>query len=139
VNHRSLHSGAARALPAIVAGLLAACSSTQLRTTGDYCAATPAPGMARVVLNRPSGFVGGGARMPVFDDGQPIGEVGNGGRLCWDRHPGLAYVTAAAPAGVASNFGGGTGMAVQASIRAGETLVIEAPLADVWRVSSQGR
>ena len=71
---------------------LSGCASTRSYTPVDFCSQPVNPAMARVVLSRTSSFYGGGVGMLVFDNGQPIGDIGSGGRLCWDRFPGKAVI-----------------------------------------------
>ncbi|MEJ2612588.1 MAG: hypothetical protein P8179_21640 [Candidatus Thiodiazotropha sp.] len=72
--------------------LLDGCASTTLYTPLDYCANPIGTGMARIVLDRPSGAGGAGAKR-IFDSGQVIGDIGPWGKICWDRYPGKAIIT----------------------------------------------
>src|SRR5262245_46760826 len=62
----------------------------------DGCAATnqfvprprndlPPPGKAIIRVQRPSGGLGSGRAVTVRDNGTPIGELGPGGELAWER------------------------------------------------------
>ena len=72
---------------------ISGCASTTSFTPVDFCSQSVNPAMARVVLSRTSSFYGGGAGLLVFDNGQPIGDIGSGDRLCWDRFPGKAVIS----------------------------------------------
>lgn len=68
------------------------CASTTRFTPIDYCSQPVNPEMARIILTRVNEFGGGGAIIRIFDNEQPLGDVGPGGRLCWDRYPGITIL-----------------------------------------------
>lgn len=78
---------------ALIALVLSGCVSTVRFTPVDYCKQPVDPKMARIVVSRNSSMVGGGAGMRIFDNDQPIGDVGSGEKLCWDRYPGVSVIT----------------------------------------------
>lgn len=49
--------------------------------------------MARIQLDRISGFVGGGRSPSIRDNGVKIGDIGNGGTLIWERPEGESCLT----------------------------------------------
>ena len=72
----------------------------------DGCAATnqfvprprndlPPPGKAIIRVQRPSGGLGSGRSVTVRDDGTPIGDLGPGGELAWERPGGSATLSLA--------------------------------------------
>ncbi len=113
----------------LVAITVASCASTVSFAPAEHCAVAIPPGMARVVAVRTSSALGGAGRFGVLDDGQPIGELGPGGRVCWLRHPGTAYVTATIPARTPH-----TARDIDVKLGAGETAVLEISLGDPWKV-----
>lgn len=69
------------------------CAGTQSFTPNDFCSTPIGINMARIVMSRRSGFAAGSAvRFRITDDDQPMGDVGPGGQLCWDRYPGIAHI-----------------------------------------------
>ena len=68
------------------------CTSTVRFTPVDFCSQPVNSAMARIVMSRESSSYGGAIGLRIFDNGQPIGEIGRGGRLCWDRFPGKAAI-----------------------------------------------
>lgn len=108
---------------------LGGCAATSANLTGrDYCAAPVGAGMSRVEVQRPWAFAAGGAPLFVFDDDQIIGKLENSGRLCWDRHPGIAYLEyhVAHPESAFAR-------SVEFPVAAGEKVVIEVTPAEGWR------
>jgi hypothetical protein len=77
----------------IVASLSIGCASTKFYTPEDFCKKPANDQMARIILDRESQFTGGGGTFRVTDNDQPIGDIGPGDRLCWDRYPGTAWVS----------------------------------------------
>ena len=69
------------------------CASTVKFTPVDFCSQPVNPTMARIVVSRTSAMLAGSYAPRIFDSGQPIGEIGPGGRLCWDRFPGKAVIS----------------------------------------------
>lgn len=55
---------------------------------------------ARIYIVRPSAFIASGDGMEILDGGKPVGTVGNGGYLCWDREPEKALIGSKKSAGV---------------------------------------
>jgi hypothetical protein len=77
------------------ASILSGCSANKvLYTPRDFCESPHAKGMARIVVTRHLQFFGGGQPMLIKDMNQPIGKMKSDNRLCWDRYPGLAVVSA---------------------------------------------
>jgi hypothetical protein len=89
---------------AVAAGLLiAACGSTQQYTTrvgsahmGLSGALRPSPGKAKICVLRHRGFVGAGIAIDIADTGRPIGRIGAGRKLIWERDPGTTVIGASA-------------------------------------------
>lgn len=80
---------------ALLAVVLCGCAAaTKSYTPINYCAAPVNSSMARIIVTRRHDIVARGTALKIFDDHQPIGEVGPGGKLCWDRYPGKALITA---------------------------------------------
>ncbi len=89
----NLLNGVSGLLTVMIMCFVSACASTVRFTPVDFCSQPVNPAMARIVVTRSSSFVGGAVAARVFDNEQPIGDIGNGGRLCWDRFPGLVVLT----------------------------------------------
>ena len=68
------------------------CASTVSFTPVDFCSQPVNPAMARIVFSRSSSIVGAPEALGIFDSDQPIGSIGPGGKLCWDRFPGKALI-----------------------------------------------
>ncbi len=68
------------------------CASTINFTPEDFCEKPENQQMARIILKRSLSMVGAGVRIEIFDNYQPIGAVGPGGELCWDRYPGELFL-----------------------------------------------
>ena len=75
----------------VMCGVLG-CTSTVRFMPVDFCSQSVNPAMARIVMSRESSSYGGAIGLRIFDNGQPIGDIGRGGRLCWDRFPGKAVI-----------------------------------------------
>lgn len=56
----------------------------------------PTNGNAKIYVLRKSGFAGSGVAIRIADTGQPIGNIGSGGVLSWERAPGQVVVGASA-------------------------------------------
>jgi hypothetical protein len=56
----------------------------------------PAPGKAKICVVRRSSFMGAGIAIDIADTGRPIGRVGSGGKLIWERDPGTVVIGASA-------------------------------------------
>jgi hypothetical protein len=90
-------------LLAVISLLLTACGSTQQYTTRVDSAhmmapagLKPTPGKAKICVLRQRGFVGAGIAIDIADTGRPIGRIGAGGKLIWERDPGAAVIGASA-------------------------------------------
>jgi hypothetical protein len=83
-------------LPCIAVGLvsvlLAGCASTN--QFAPIATGPIATNSARIVVSRDKGFVGCAAAMAIADNGKPIGNIGPGGQLVWDRMAGPVDLTA---------------------------------------------
>jgi hypothetical protein len=103
--------------------LFSACASTQQYTTTvsspELTASgslKPSPGKAKICVLRRSSFVGGGIAIDIADTGRPVGRIGSGGKVIWERDPGTVVVGASA-----SNESN-----ITISAKAGEVYFIEA-------------
>lgn len=83
--------------------ILAACGSTEQYTTrvGPAHATVtgslkPSAGKAKICVLRHRGFVGAGIAIDIADTGRPIGRIGAGAKLIWERDPGTAIIGASA-------------------------------------------
>ena len=52
--------------------------------------------MGKIYILRKGKFTGSGIAFPISDNGRPIGRIGSGGILSWERPPGLCNVGASA-------------------------------------------
>ena len=93
IRRRSLNSFWGLSVAIITYGVLGCTSPTVSFTSVDFCSQPVSPAMARMVISRTSSVYGGGYPLRVFDNNQPIGDIGSGGRLCWDRFPGIAVIS----------------------------------------------
>jgi hypothetical protein len=118
----------ATAALAALSTFAAGCASTPSFAPAAHCTAAIPAGMARVVASRTSSSLGGAVPIGVHDDGQPIGELGPGGRVCWLRHAGTAFVTAYLPARAPH-----TAHDIDLPLAAGETATIETALGAPWK------
>jgi hypothetical protein len=116
-----------RALTA--AAMLAGCASTQSLAPPEHCSAPLPAGMARVIVLRVNSSLGGANSIGVHDDGQTIGQLGPGGRLCWMRHAGTAYVTAYLTAQAPHS-----GRDIDVKLEPGQTAHLEISLGDPWKL-----
>ncbi len=82
-------------LTAPAMAIFSACAGSGSFADRDYCNTPANPALSRVVLVRKWNFAGGGAKLPVTDDGQSIGWVAANGKLCWDRYPGKSRLIVA--------------------------------------------
>jgi hypothetical protein len=88
----------------LLAGCLPA-TKTKTFTPVDYCGRATEPGMARLMIKIDyQGHPGqkkywgyerrfSHSDIRIFDNDQPIGDLGGRGQLCWDRYPGRAMIT----------------------------------------------
>ena len=80
-------------LGCLLALLGAGCASTtQYVRLPDQTKAIEDPSKGRIYVMRPSGF-GSAVGMNVSDSGNPIGNTGPNGYLCWEREPGDVIVS----------------------------------------------
>jgi hypothetical protein len=116
------------------AALAAGCASTQSYAPADHCTTAIPAGMVRVTASRSSSSLGGAVPFGVHDDGQPIGELGPGGRVCWLRHAGTAHVTATIPSRTPH-----TGRDIDVKLAPGESALLEIALGEQWKLVSVRR
>ena len=120
-------------LPIAIAAALAGCASTVSYVPANHCDGAIPAGMARIVAGRP-GSAGGAIAISVHDDGQPMGRLGIGGRLCWWRLAGTAYVTAyREPAELRMAHD------IDIKVAAGETAEIRITTGSPWELVRVGR
>ncbi|MBL8316393.1 MAG: hypothetical protein JNK55_21905 [Rubrivivax sp.] len=120
--------GASAALAAMLLAV-AGCASTSVNLSGrDSCNMPLDAAMSRIEVLRPWAFGAGGAALFIFDDDQIIGKLENSSRLCWDRHPGTAYLEyhVAFPDSAFAR-------SVEFPVTAGGKTVIEVTPGDGWR------
>ena len=123
-------------LVAVLTGALvaAACASTESHVPADQCNGAIPDGMARVVVLRSNSALGGAVSIGLNDDGQPIAVLGPGGRVCWLRHAGTAYLTAyftlTAPH---------TARDIDVALAPGETASLEISIGSPWQLLRVGR
>jgi hypothetical protein len=79
------------------------CASTQQYTTrvGPADAKVsgslkPSPGKAKICVLRARRFPGSGIAIDIADTGRPVGKIGSGGKLTWERDPGTVVIGASA-------------------------------------------
>lgn len=125
----------ARLVPTLIGALLApACASTESHAPADHCTSAIPDGMARVIVLRSNSALGGAVSIGLNDDGQPIAVLGPGGRVCWLRHAGTAWLTAyftlAAPH---------TARDIEVALASGETASLEISIASPWKLLRVGR
>jgi len=123
-----------RAVAVVLGAALAGCASTVSHAPAEHCTAAIPPGMARIVATRSTSSMGGAAGIGVHDDGQPIGELGPGGRLCWLRHAGTAYVSA-----YITPQAPHTARDIDVKVAPGETVQLTIALGEPWKLVSVGR
>ncbi len=118
----------------ICALFAAACASTESHVPVDQCSGAIPDGMARVIVLRSNSGLGGAVSIGLNDDGQPIAVLGPGGRVCWLRHAGTAWLTAyftlTAPH---------TARDIDVALAPGETASLEISIASPWKLLSVGR
>jgi hypothetical protein len=73
--------------------LLGSCAASVNYAPTDYCRKEIDPKMARFEFKRESSFFGHQLGVDVFDTDQPVGSLGPGGSVCWDRYPGRAEIS----------------------------------------------
>ena len=88
----------------VVALPLCACASTQMYATDGISpvgaaaspASNPPEGKARIVMLRKGAMLGAAIGFEITDTSKPVGKIGPGGVLAWDREPGEIVIGAAA-------------------------------------------
>jgi hypothetical protein len=110
------------------------CASTVKFTPVDFCSQPVNPAMARIVMSRTLSMYGGAIATRIFDSGQPIGEIGSGGRLCWDRFPGKAVISK-----VAMDFPGEFDMpkSLRVETRANTTYYVKSSFTGQWKLTTE--
>ena len=111
--------------------VVSGCASTRSFTLVDYCSKPVNPTMARMVAYRESAFGGGAVAVRVFDNDQPVGDIGPGGRLCWDRYPGESLIY-----GMNKNGARYPQWHVEVDTKANTTYHLSLPISSQWKLST---
>jgi hypothetical protein len=84
-------------------GILVACASTEqyqsnvgAPQTGAIAGLNPSVGKAKICVVRRAGFLGAAIPITITDSGRPVGRIGPGGKLIWEREPGEVVIGASA-------------------------------------------
>ena len=107
------------------------CTSTVKFTPVDFCSQPINPTMARIIMSRTNSLYGAAIAVRVFDNGQPIGDVGPGGRLCWNRFPGKAVISKVAEDILDYP------MSVKVEARANTTYHVRSSLTGQWELTTE--
>jgi len=89
-------------LAAALFGVGCAATTEQYTTSVSSFAGTKLPqlitkeGYGKIYIFRDKKFVGSAIGFRISDNGRPIGSLGNGGVLAWERQPGSAVIGASA-------------------------------------------
>ena len=72
--------------------IFSGCSTVDSFLPEDFCAKPINPTMARIEFTRIWQLGGAAGPIGIYDNDQPIGNIGPGAKICWDRFPGSSTI-----------------------------------------------